>query len=123
MTLTHRGNVLDDANELGENCLSGDVALVDGVAAADGLESVIWPFLAGLPLELGQDRVRASCEGNVLSCRFNDLLIKGIEIASSKIGPALWAVEGLMDCANEDDRPQLGIPTRFYIVMSSLFEV
>ena len=104
MTLTHRGNILDDANELVENGLTGDVALIDGITAADGLESVIWPFLSGFPLKLGRGPFRTSCEGNLLSCGFNDTLIKGIEIASSKFGPFAWGVEGLMDCANEVDR-------------------
>jgi len=50
--LTHRGNDLDDANELIKDSLSSDVALIDGIAAADGLESVVWPSLSGLPLKL-----------------------------------------------------------------------
>ena len=50
--LTHWGNFLDDASELIKDSLSGDIALIDGIATADGLESVIWPILIGLPLHL-----------------------------------------------------------------------
>jgi hypothetical protein len=50
--LTHRGNFLDNADELIKDGLTGDVALVDRITAADGLESVIWPFLTGVPLQL-----------------------------------------------------------------------
>ena len=48
--LTHRGNILYNANELIKDDLSGDVTLVDGITACDSLESVIWPNLTGLPL-------------------------------------------------------------------------
>ena len=104
MKLTHRGNILDDANELGENGLSGYVALINGITATDGLESVIRPLLSGLPLKLGQGPFRARCEGNFLSCGLDDPLIKGIEIARGKFGPGVWGVEGVVDCADEVDR-------------------
>ena len=47
--LTHRGNILDDANELIKDSLSGDVAFIDGITTGDGLESVIWPILTARP--------------------------------------------------------------------------
>lgn len=39
--LTHRGNDLDNANELIKDSLSGYVVLIDRITAGDGMESVI----------------------------------------------------------------------------------
>ena len=39
--LTHRGNILDDTDELIEDSLSGNVVLINGIAAGDSVESVI----------------------------------------------------------------------------------
>jgi len=74
--LTHRRNVLDDANELIEDSPSGDVALVDGITAGDGLESVTFPILTGLPLQLGRTPCRATCESEIGAGGSDDLPIK-----------------------------------------------
>ena len=52
--LTHRGNVLHDTDELIQDSLASDVALIDGITASDGMESKIWPRLVGVSLQLRQ---------------------------------------------------------------------
>jgi len=122
-SLTHRRNVLDDANELIEDSPSGDVALIDGIAAADGVESVTWPILVGLPLQLRWDPCRASCETEIGAGGSDDLLIKFIKVTGSKSGPLDRVVEGLVDSAYEVDRFVPAIPARFGIIVGDLFEV
>jgi len=119
--LTHRGNVLDDADELIKDSLSSDVTLIDGITTANGLESVIWPILTGLPLKLRWGH-RASCELEVGTRGLDDRLIKVVEITGSKISPPDGVVEGLVDFANEVDRLVLVIPTRSSVIVGDLFE-
>ena len=102
--LTHRGNVLDDANELIKDGLSSYVALIYGITAADGLEGVIWPGLTGLPLHLRWGPKGARCEGEVGVASLDELLIKFVEWTGSKIGPLVGGIENVMDRAYEEDR-------------------
>ena len=51
-SLTHRGNILDDTDELIKDGLGSNVALIDGIAAADGLERIIGEILIGRLLPL-----------------------------------------------------------------------
>ena len=44
-TLTHRGNIPDDTDELIEDGLSSNVVLIDGIAAGDSVESIIFIIL------------------------------------------------------------------------------
>lgn len=120
--LTHRGNVLDNADELIKDSLSSDVALIDGITTADGLESVIWPILTGLPLKLRRGH-RSSCEWEVGARGLDDRLIKVVEITGGKISPLDRVVEGLVNFGNEVDRLVLVIPTRSSIIVGDLFEM
>jgi len=121
--LTHRGNVLNDANELIKDSLSGDVALIDGITASDGVEGVIWPILAGLPLQVGWDPCRTSCKREVGPAGFDDLLIKVVECTGSEFSPLNRVVEGRVDFVYKVDGLVPGIPARFGIVVGDLCEV
>lgn len=121
LPLTHRGNVLDDTNELIEDSLAGDIALIDGITTADCLESVIWPILTGLPLHLGDDR--ASCEGEIGATGLDDGLIKLDECTGSKIGPAVGGIEDAVDSAYKVDRLVIVNPARFGIIVGDLSEM
>ena len=92
--LTHRRNILDDANELIEDSPSSDVALINRITATDGMESVTRRILIGLPLQLSRGRYRASCESEVGTTGLNDILIKFIEFPGSESGPGRGRVEG-----------------------------
>jgi len=119
-TLTHRGNVLDDANQFIKYGLSGDVALVDGITAADGLEGVIRPILSRLPLQLGWVPKRARCEGDIGVAGLYEVLIELVERTGNKFGPLVRGVEGVMDRAHEEDRLELVVPARPGVVVSGL---
>ena len=51
-SLTHRGNVLDNADELVKDNLCGNVVLIDRIATCNGVEGVVWEILARLSLQL-----------------------------------------------------------------------
>ena len=51
-SLTHRRNIFDDTDELIKDTLGSNVALIDGIAAGDGLERVIGEILIGRLLPL-----------------------------------------------------------------------
>jgi len=46
----HRGNILDDTDEFIKDGLCGDVVLINGITAGNGVECVIREILGGLPL-------------------------------------------------------------------------
>ena len=123
MALTHRGNILDDTSELIKDSLSGNAALIDGIAAGDGLESVIWPILTGLPLHLRKAPKRARRDGEIGAAGVDEVPIKSVECAGSKIGPLVRGVEDLGDRFHQQDRLVIVIPARPGVIVGNLSEL
>ena len=88
-------------NEFVEDSTSGDVALVNGIATADCLQSVSRPILTGLPLQLGLVPRRASCNRQAGATVSDCLPTKVVELAGSKTRPLFGAVEGPVEIEHE----------------------
>ena len=121
--LTHRRNILDNTNEFIKDSSSGDVALVDGITAADRLVSVSRPVLTGRPLQLVWVPRRTSRESHVGATALDNLLIKVIEFTGRKIGPSARLVEGFVEIGHEVDSLILFHTARLSVIVGGLFEV